>query len=584
MEPTPRCAIRLTRISDARDEDTKGVDAQGKDCDGRAERGGWTIGPAATHHIVENDTSAFKRKKILLPDGRRELRTVRPGFRQTLAMLADGRADGLIAYDLDRAVRDPRDLEDLIDVVESRVPRIPVESVTGSLRLANDAEVTMARVMVAVANKSSRDTARRVSRARQRQAEEGQWGGGKRPFGFEPDGVTVNPVEAAEIRRAADAILAGVSLRQVTASLRERKVPTVKGAKWSTVTVRDMLLRPRNAALMVYRANGGRGPRAGRLYTDGDITGKAPWDEIIPEEAWRAVRSILTDPARRIGPGNTPRWLGSRIYRCGVCGDGATLVTSGSTSNGHRYFRYTCREYGHLARAAVPCDEYVEVNVTDRLALPDAADLLIPPAGGGNTAADLRREVSALRELLNEQARLHARGVIDGQQLAAGSEELRSRLGAAEGKLSAMETTSPLAGIAGQPDAAAIWRGLDLGRKRAILRAAVTVTLFPVPADRRRGRHFDHDSVDIDWKQLCLVATLRRFHTLPGEGGNSTRAVRDLDRGITARTRCTHGLNERQSVGRRPVGFRPEIRFIVRPCDRVADRFHAVDQTCHVVG
>jgi site-specific DNA recombinase len=373
--------------------------------------------------------------------------------------------------------------------------------VTGSLRLANDADVTMARVMVAVANKASRDTARRVSRARQRQAEEGQWGGGKRPFGFEPDGVTVNPVEAAEIRRAADAILAGVSLRQVTASLRERDVPTVTGAKWSTVTVRDMLLRPRNAALMVYRPNGGRGPRADRLYTDTDITGKAPWDEIIPESSWRAVCAILTDPSRRIGPGNTPRWLGSRIYQCGTCGDGTTLIVSGSTSNGYRYFRYTCREFGHLARAAVPCDEYIEVNVTDRLGRPDATDLLVPPDGGDKTAADLRREVSALRELLNEQARLHARGVIDGQQLAAGSEELRSRLGDAEGKLSALEATSPLAGIAGRPDAAQIWGGLDLGRKRAILRAAVIVTLFPVPVGRRRGRHFDHDSVDVDWKR-----------------------------------------------------------------------------------
>jgi DNA invertase Pin-like site-specific DNA recombinase len=501
MIGTPQHAIRLTRISDARDEDTKGVDAQGDDCDKRADAIGWRFGPAATHHIVENDTSAFKRKMITLPDGRRELRTVRPGFRQALAMLADGRADGLMAYDLDRAFRDPRDLEDTIDVIEASKPRIPVESVTGSLRLANDADVTMARVMVAVANKASRDTARRVSRARQRQAEEGQWGGGKRPFGFEPDGVTIRAGEAAEIRRAADAILAGVSLRQVTASLRKRNVPTVTGAAWSTVTVRDMLLRPRNAALMVHRPNGGRGPRAGRLYTDADIAGKAPWDEIIPEASWQAVRAILTDPSRRLGPGNTPRWLGSRIYQCGTCGDGTTLIVSGSTSNGHRYFRYTCREFGHLARAAVPCDEYIEVNVTDRLGLPDAADLLIPPEGGDKTAAELRREVTALRELLNEQARLHARGVIDGQQLAAGSEELRSRLSAAEGKLSALEATSPLAGIAGRPDAAEIWRGLDLGRKRAILRAAVTVTLFPVPAGRRHGRHFDHDSVDIDWKQ-----------------------------------------------------------------------------------
>lgn len=492
MGPTPRCALRLTRISDARDDDTKGVDDQGGDCDKLAGRIGWTVGPAATHHIIENDTSAFKRKVITLPDGRRELRTVRPGFRLALAMLADGRADGLIAYDLDRAVRDPRDLEDLIDVVEAPDPRLPVESVTGSLRLANDADVTMARVMVAVANKASRDTARRVARARLRQAEEGQWGGGKRPFGFEPDGITVRAGEATEIRRASDAILGGVSLRQVTASLRDRAVPTVTGASWSTVTVRDMLLRPRNAALMVHRPGGGRGPRKTRLYTDADITGKAPWPEIIPEDSWRAMRAILTDPARTNGPGNTPRWLGSRLYQCGICGDGATLVVSGSTSNGYRYFRYLCREKGHLARAAVPCDEYVGLVVTNRLARPDMAPAVAPPPPGGGDTAGLHREAAALRELLNEQTRLHARGVIDGEQLAAGSAEIRGRLDAVKATLAAASSRDPLAGIAGNPDAARIWAGLDLGRKRAILRELVTVTVYPA---RSRGSRFDYDSV-----------------------------------------------------------------------------------------
>lgn len=492
MAGAPRRAIRLTRISDARDEDTKGVDAQGSDCDGTAGRIGWTFGPAATHHIIENDTSAFKRKTITLPDGRRELRTVRPGFRQALAMLADGRADGLMAYDLDRAVRDPRDLEDLIDVVEARSPRVPVESVTGSLRLANDADVTMARVMVAVANKASRDTARRVARARLRQAEEGKWGGGKRPFGFEPDGVTVRLGEAAEIRQSAEAILTGVSLRQVTASLRDRKVPTVTGAAWDTQTVRDMLLRPRNAGLMVHRPMGGRGPRAARLYTDADITGKAPWPAIIPESTWRALVAVLTDPARRNGPGNVPRWLGARIYRCGVCDDGSTLIVNGSTSNGHRYSRYFCKEKGHLARAAIPCDEYVGLVVAARLARPDMAAVVAPSPDTGFDVAALHREAADLRELMNEQARLHARRVIDGQQLAAGTAELRARLDEIEAGLLAASARDPLAGIAGNPDAAALWAGLDLGRKRAILRELVTVTVY---RSNSRGRRFDYDTI-----------------------------------------------------------------------------------------
>jgi site-specific DNA recombinase len=117
-------------------------------------------------------------------------------------MLADGQADGLIALDLDRAMRDPRDLEDLIDLVRQSSPRIPVEPVSGSLRLANDADMTLAGVTCAVANKASRDTACRVTAARRHRAEAGQHSAREpRPLGFERGGVTINPAEAAEIVR-----------------------------------------------------------------------------------------------------------------------------------------------------------------------------------------------------------------------------------------------------------------------------------------------------------------------------------------------------------------------------------------------
>jgi DNA invertase Pin-like site-specific DNA recombinase len=115
--------------------------------------------------------------------------------------VASGKADGLIAVDLDRACRDPRDLEDLIDVVEQS--GCPVESVSGSLRLASDADVTMARVMVAMANKSSRDTARRVADRRRQKAVAGEPGGGRRAFGYAADGLRVAESEARELRRAA---------------------------------------------------------------------------------------------------------------------------------------------------------------------------------------------------------------------------------------------------------------------------------------------------------------------------------------------------------------------------------------------
>ncbi len=82
--------------------------------------------------------------------------------------------------------------------------------------------------------------------ARLRQARAGQFGGGKRRYGFERHRVAIREDEAAEIRRAADAILAGISVRQVTSSLRDRHVPTANGAAWDSQTLRDVLMRPRN--------------------------------------------------------------------------------------------------------------------------------------------------------------------------------------------------------------------------------------------------------------------------------------------------------------------------------------------------
>lgn len=498
MVSTPSRALILARISDARDGDTTGVDGQVTDCRGLGERLGWQFGPAETHVIIENDTSAFKRRKIKLPDGRYELRTIRPGFRRALGMLASGEADGLVALDLDRTVRDPRDLEDLIDIIEASRPRTPVESVTGSLRLANDSDISMARVMVAIANKSSRDTSRRVSRARLQRAQEGRNGGGPRTFGFEADGLTIRQVEAGEIVKAADAILAGVSLRQAVADLRRRGVPTVTGAPWSTITLRDILRRPRNAALMVHRPT--RETRARhRTYTDADIVGKAPWPAILPEDTWRSVCAILDNPARRTSPGNTPRWLGSKIYLCGKCADGTACHVHGVTAG---RAQYRCDQVPHLARSAERVDEFVTEVVVARLARPDAAGLLTPPGSGPAPAADLRREAATLRELLDEQARMHARGVIDGRQLAAGSAELRTRLNAIEGRLSTAVARNPLDGIAGNPEAAAVWAGLDIGKQRAILRALVTVTLHSARKGRLPGgARFDTDSIAFGWHE-----------------------------------------------------------------------------------
>lgn len=497
-DKVPQRAAILVRISDARDDDTAGVDRQEADSRALAASLGWTV----THMAEENDTSAFKRRLVcqgcLKParangDGQvctckdehdKVPRTYRPEYRRLLQMLKSREVDALIAYDLDRAFRDPLDLEDLINVVESRRLYGRIKSVTGSLRLDSPSDITNLRFMVTVANDSSRSTARRVARAMKDKAAAGEFTGGLRPFGFERDGLTLREAEATEIRRWCDRLLAGESLFAIVSDLRGRGVPTVLGKAWTSLGVRDVLVSPRVAGYAVHQVR----EKSRELKEAGlpvpvnvGVVGKGKWPAILDEDKWFAVATLLTDPARRTSPASSaPRWLGSLIYRCGPCADAGVdeWVSIGNVTNG-RGPAYMCRSRkGHLRRSQPQVDEFVEEVVIRRLSQPDAVDLLAPKVPGVDRAG-LSAELNALRERANQLAASFADGEITAAQMSAGSVRLNERIKVIERELAAAVTRTPLDLVAGvgTPDVREAWGALSLASKRAILRLLVDVRL-----------------------------------------------------------------------------------------------------------
>lgn len=461
--------------------DDKGGEAAGvarQEADGRqhAERLGWKVGPDATHVIIENDTSAFKRKKIQLPDGSIALRTVRPGFRRGLEMLASGQGDGLLAYDLDRVARDPRDLEDLIDVVESHHHRIPVESVSGSLRLANDADVTMARVMVAVANKSSRDTARRVTRKHEELAEQGlPGGGGIRPFGYEPDGVTIRESEAAVIRDMASQVLDDVSLNALAGRLNAQGVRPVKAKQWGDRSVWSVLTGPRIAGLRRFR---------------GVVVGAATWDAILDRDTWEAVREKISGRGR--GHGNQfVRWLTGTLW-CGPCGH----VLAGAAATKRVGARYWCPTpkggCGKIAVGAARVEPLVGERLVEFLSDPQVAKRMLN-ATTDHSAQDLRRQLAEDEDQMKTLARMWAtRGITLAEYSEARSiieERIKSvrtfALGSAPRVLRHL-----LAG-----DVQAGWGALSPSDRRVIALAVVPKGFSVHPHERQFGNKFQPDRI-----------------------------------------------------------------------------------------
>jgi len=467
-------AAKYRRISDDREGRELGIARQNADLDALANQRGYQVVASYT----DNDIGASTRSTKPRSDYDRMLADARAGHFQVI-----------LAYTSSRLTRRPREHEDLIDLAERHGVRFEyVRSPSFDLNTADGRHV--ARMLAAQDAAESERISERVQRARLAQAMQGRnGGGGRRPFGFEADGVTVRPSEADEVVRAADALLAGVSLAQVTADLRERDVPTVTGARWSTRTVRDILLRPRNAGLIVHRGEVLEGA-------------EAPWAPILSRDVWQAVTALLTDPSRRTSPGNVPRWLGSGLYRCGHpdCIDAdppSTLTVGGSVNGRHRTRRYRCPEQ-HLSRAAAPLDKYVGKVIAHRLSRKDAADLLTPPAQGVDTAA-LARDAAAVRRKLREARRLWRDDVFTDGEYRVERAELQARLTAVEERQRAASGRDPLAGIAGRADAAEVWERLGLGRQRAILDALVIVTVLPQRLGRLPdGSRFDPNAVSIE--------------------------------------------------------------------------------------
>ncbi|MDR1635583.1 MAG: recombinase family protein [Bifidobacteriaceae bacterium] len=402
-QEAPLRAVVYVRISDDPEGTERGVDRQEADC--RAYALGHCMGVVGVFR--ENDTSAFKQRVVTLPTGERVRRVVRPQFRAMLGYLAQGRADVMVAYDLDRAVRDPRDLEDLIDA--KVLNGFKVRSVTGSLRLDGDADVAMARVLVAMANKSSADTARRVARAAKQQAVEGAWHGGRPPFGYRAEGgrLVVVPEQAALVREAATRILAGETVYRVLTDWRERGVRTSSGAVWTDRSLKIVLRACSIKGVREYRPIQPDGTRA----RTPELLVKAAWEPILDEDTWERVGAVLDERkrARTFWEGGSKRLFPfSGLILCGACGTAMT----------HRGPVYQCMGNGagcfRSIRAEQVCDlvEQAVLAVFARVS-PDPKRRRDRSEAGRVARAALGTELEADRARLARLDDDHYDGLID---------------------------------------------------------------------------------------------------------------------------------------------------------------------------
>jgi len=387
----------------------KGITRQKEDITALAGR----LDGEVTEWYPENDTSAYKKRRIRLPNGRSVWRVYRPEFRRMLADYEDGKIDGIIFYDIDRLARQPRDLEDLIDLVEYY--KRPVETVTGNIDLRTSNGRAMARVLVAMANKSSEDTARRVARARLQVAQEGngsRFTGSRRRFGYREDGSLIE-AEAALIRDAAKRFMAGESWNGIAKYFRASGIRPVYANIWSMTSIRQVLLSPSVAGIAVYNGSLREENKTGRpknLYSDPeavalkDAGGRyvmGNWKPVLSVDEWKAL--VAESEARRKGQTfsarGTRKYLLTGLLRCGRIHDNGVVCNrsmagfkyknkAGTVSYGYRCPDKIKGGCGGLQRSMPKLDKLIEdllfahlaENAPDSMQESDRADETDPDA------------------------------------------------------------------------------------------------------------------------------------------------------------------------------------------------------------
>lgn len=352
-------------------------------------------------------------------------------------------------------------------------------------------------------------------------ADEGRPRGGGN-FGYRPavdaDGrktLRIQPDEAAMLRWAADAILAGWSTTNVCRQLNtfnwlravfgQRGVlPLWAGRKhrrgvvssvWSHARLTKPLRSPATAGLRTHH---------------GEIHRKAIWEPILDEVTWRRVVAQIAKPrtvTRRDGktmsvgqrPKPARKFLLTGFVFCDLCGHHLTgRNRSGQRTLSAIYFCVKDPDAGHGCSRrsinALPLDADIERRLLEHLQTPAFR------AGLVDTGAQEQRDaLVAQLQVLDEKRRALVQrwsdGVLSDEEWDIAREGLQKRQGAAQAELAAI----PVSGDGFDPDeVAAGWGHLTLDEKRLVL-SRVVARIVIGPARPGLGRH-DPKRVTVEWR------------------------------------------------------------------------------------
>ncbi len=361
--------VSYARISSDGERDEHGIADQHRVNRRTAKR----LGLRVVAELTDNDRSASKAG------------VVREGFEEMLRALAAGRMPdgtavrGVVVLNEDRLARRAGDYERFVEALTAEDGRVFADERGLKDLYAEDVE-GLGLIGVAFSKIESRKVRRRMRRFHRARAEDGKPAGGTRPFGWAEDRLTLDPVEAPLLAKAAADFAAGRSLNSIAREWISEGVRTTLGNLWTSRSLRVTLANPRLC--------GWRRLHGEIVVEDQGKPVMGTWEPIVPQETWMAIDAIMRSRSgRKVGSDGTPgdvlaadfslhRYLLSGVLRCGkprpdgsICNAAMRATWYAGKRDVHQY-ACPARSQGGCAgvsRRGREVDEYVSEAVLAKL-------------------------------------------------------------------------------------------------------------------------------------------------------------------------------------------------------------------------
>ena len=264
----------------------------------------------------------------------------RPGFRQLMNDVENGKIDCLVVYKVDRLSRSLLDFTRIMETLEKH--NVSFVSVTQQFNTTHSMGRLTLNILLSFAQFEREIIAERTRDKMAAARRKGKWTGGMPVLGYDihvrGGKLIVNAFEAARIREIFELYLEHQSLLSTAKELNRRGWTT---KKWITKKGHERGGKPFNKNNL--SSTLGNVLYLGKLtYKDEEFEGEH--EAIVDEKIWRAVRKLLRRNDRNGGPGTRSGAMRNKhgallkgLLYCAPCN---CAMTHSITARGQKRYRY----------------------------------------------------------------------------------------------------------------------------------------------------------------------------------------------------------------------------------------------------